>query len=90
MTTINIDGNTVLFVLLDMPANIHGYVVQWDADGYTVFINSKDAKERQQEAAAHELAHILSGDFGREDRVDRIETERHGKDQRTAAVPVYL
>lgn len=68
----------MLFEYIPLPYGVHGYVVQWDVDGYTVFLNSLDAINVQREAAFHEIEHIINHDFDQSRNVNWLEGIRHG------------
>lgn len=73
----NINGYDVNVILLEDALGVPGSV--WhNADGsYTIFIDSKLCKERQQQVYLHELGHILGDDFDKTN-VNTIECIAHG------------
>lgn len=67
-------GDIYVYVV-DLPHGIHEMVTPCN-DGYTVYLNARDTKERQEEAYIHVLCHISRDDFLRLD-VDEIESNAH-------------
>ena len=66
-------------VLIDLPTTIRGFARQNPDDSYTIVINARMSAEQQRKTGAHEMRHIIRGDFEKED-VDSIEWENHRRD----------
>ena len=60
----------------DLPPGVHEMVAPCGDGCYTLYINTRDSRERQIEAYRHALGHIRSHDHDRED-VQEIETKAH-------------
>ena len=69
-----LDANVLL---LDLPGTISAYTVANTDLSYTIVINAKLNKERQQEAYKHEMNHIINGDYEKKCNVDLIEFYAH-------------
>lgn len=68
-------------VMLDMKTAEVAEVVSANSDGsFTIFINSRLSKDRQEEAYIHALSHIINDDFEAELSADEIEAMRHRKE----------
>lgn len=61
-----------------LPSGVHEMVTPC-ADGYTVYLNALDCKDRQEQALNHVIRHIKNGDFEKVN-VQTIEAETHGKE----------
>lgn len=69
--------NEVYVKLIDMKTTKIAETVTANADGsYSIFINSRFNRERQEKAYRHALSHIENNDFEGYD-VGIIETNRH-------------
>ena len=68
--------NTFVYIV-DMPSGIHEIVTPCP-DGYTIYLNAADTKERQQESYRHAIMHSTDDDFSR-DKVALIESVAHNK-----------
>jgi len=66
--------------LLDFPVGSHSHesVTHNEDDSYTIFLNSRDAYNVQQQAYLHALKHIKDGDFASDKSVQVIEAQQHG------------
>jgi hypothetical protein len=73
----NINGYDVNVILLEDALGVPGSVWHNTDDSYTIFIDSKLCKERQQQVYLHELKHILGNDFNK-NNVNIIECIAHG------------
>ena len=65
---------------LDLPCKVHGLTAYYFEDGqafYTVFVNSRDSVERQNETVLHELRHIRNGDLCAMLSLQELELLRH-------------
>lgn len=66
---------------IDLPCKIHGLTAYYfDEDGqafYTVFVNSRDSVERQNETVLHELRHIRNDDLCAMLSLQELELLRH-------------
>ena len=60
----------------DLPPGVHEVVVPCVDGCYTLYLNTKDSRERQIEAYQHALGHIRENDHGRAD-VEKIELNAH-------------
>lgn len=69
--------NDIFEKLVNLPTTITAYTILDRAGDFTVFINSKMTRERQEEACQHELEHIRNGDFDRTGSADLIEIYAH-------------
>ena len=69
-----LDVNTFL---LDMDVLIPEHVIANSDGSYTVLLNSRLSRERQQECYRHALLHISNNDFEK-DNADEIEYKAHG------------
>ena len=64
--------------VLDMKTCSGSELVTPNEDGsYTILINARMSYEKQKEALRHAMAHILNGDFEKEN-VQQIEAAAHG------------
>lgn len=64
-----------IYRIIELPANIHGFVME-SPDGYrNIYINSNDSPARQQKTIAHEEAHILLGHVGSDRTRSELEDE---------------
>ena len=59
----NINGYDVNVILLEEALGVPGSVWHNTDGSYTIFIDSKLCKEKQQQVFLHELRHILGNDF---------------------------
>lgn len=74
-------GDTVCIAFMDMDPQVKGQAVFSVPDNrFVIYINTLHSLETQHETFLHERAHILNGDFEKED-VQQIELEAHGVDQ---------
>lgn len=72
----NINGYDINIILLEDSLGVPGSV-WYNTDGsYTIFIDSKLCKEKQQQVYLHELRHIFGNDFEKTD-VNIIEYIAH-------------
>lgn len=62
--------------LINFPTKGNETVTKNEDDSYTVFINARLTYEKQLEAYAHALKHILNDDFTKSS-VDQIEATAH-------------
>lgn len=69
-------GNTINVVMLDNAMGVPGSVWHNADDSYTIFIDASLSVERQRQVFAHELRHILKGDFEKYCATE-IESEAH-------------
>ena len=68
--------NNVIYI--DLPTSVRGFA-RYNPDGtYTIVLNSRMSIEQQRRTWAHEMRHIIRGDFDKDD-VDAIEVENHGE-----------
>ena len=65
--------------LIDMPTTLKGFTRHNPDDSYTIVLNARLNIEQQRRTWAHEMRHIIHGDFEKED-VDAIELENHRRD----------
>lgn len=72
-----IEGRDFHVVLLQMPPRVHEVIYYNGVDHYTIFLNSRDTRERQRAACYHAILHAEKGDFGAFD-VQLIELSTHG------------
>lgn len=65
---------------LDMPTTVRGRTVPNPDGTFSIFINSKLSIKGQKKALAHEVRHIMRGDFDydKETDVQLVELEAHG------------
>ena len=63
-------------ILLDDSCGIPGSVWHNTDDSYTIFIDAKLTRERQEEVFNHELNHVLNHDFEK-NNVQQIESVAH-------------
>ena len=70
-------NHDILVKLIDFPEKGNETVTKNDDDSYTIFINAKLSYEKQLEAYAHALKHILGDDFTKDD-ISKIELDAHG------------
>ena len=68
------DVNTFL---MDMDVLVGEQVIKNNDDSYTIFLNARLSRERQQECYRHALLHISNNDFAK-DNADEIEYKAHG------------
>lgn len=61
----------------DMPTTIPAFVVANTDGSYTVILNSKHSREQHLKSYAHELKHILDGDYEKKCSADLIEFWTH-------------
>ncbi len=61
-----------------LPSGVHEMVTPC-ADGYTVYLNALDCKERQRQALNHVIKHINKADYEKTD-VQTIESNAHRKE----------
>lgn len=59
-----------------LPSTIHEAVLPC-CEGYTIYLNEMDSRERQMKAYSHAIKHIRSNDWDRFD-VQHIESVAHG------------
>lgn len=71
--------NTVTTRLIALPTTIRAYTVLDAEADYTICINSRISYEQQLMAYEHELKHINSNDFEKEN-IQQIEAEAHRKE----------
>ena len=69
-------NHAILVKLIDFPTKGNETVTKNEDDSYTIFINAKLSHERQLEAYAHALKHIMGDDFSK-DNVNKIEFNAH-------------
>ncbi len=82
-----IDYDCIRVVLIDMPPSINGFTISDGFDYYTIVLNPRLSQQKQEETYAHEISHIMNGDFSRmqdinrdlleEMTADQLETIRH-------------
>lgn len=64
-------------IFCDLPLSIKGYTIA-TADGYfTIVLNQNLSREQNLESYAHEVDHILNGDFDKKCSADLIEFNAH-------------
>lgn len=68
--------NGVFVHLLDLPEEIEGFVRHNEDDSYSVVLNAKSSRSRQEYTLLHELKHIRHRDFDNTDDVMEIEKSR--------------
>lgn len=73
----NINGYDVNVILLEDALGVPGSVWSNEDGSYTIFIDSKLCREKQQKVYMHELEHILGNDFEKLN-VNEIEYVTHG------------
>lgn len=56
----------------DMPCHINALVV-YDGQNYTIIINSRQSRCKQEKAYIHEMKHIENGDFKKGMNCDNLE-----------------
>ncbi len=66
-------------VLIDLPCDCRGYVVQTD-DEPCIVLNSRMSYEMNVRSYKHEMRHIKNNDFYCEDNISVIETKCHKND----------
>lgn len=71
----------VRVVLMDMPASVHGFTVSDGFDYYTIVLNPRLSHQMQVETYAHELSHIINGDFSIMQNINRDMMECMSADQ---------
>jgi len=69
-------NDRIFTYLIDMPTRVHEAVCPC-ADGYTIYLNARLSKERQEEAYNHAMKHIANNDFEGEEDVQTIEARAH-------------
>lgn len=74
------DINTIF---AEMPCTIKSFVVNNPDLTYTIVLNSHLSHEQNLLSYAHELAHIMNGDYDRMCDVDFIEVSAHSNNQQT-------
>lgn len=62
--------------LIDCDTIIKESVIPNEDGSYTIFINARHTSEQQHASCVHALAHILNGDFEKDD-VNEIEFNAH-------------
>lgn len=79
MTKVEGQDEDIYVELMDFGRDVtSSEAVTLNPDGtYTIFVNSRMASNRQQEAVTHALGHICRNDFQKEN-VQQIELEAHG------------
>lgn len=63
--------------LADLPYGVGGFTVHDENGDYTIFLNSRDSYERNQEVLQHEMDHIKNRDFESDMLATDIEKARH-------------
>ena len=63
-------------ILIDMPTDIKGHTVKNEDGSYSIFLNSRMASNQIELTFQHEVSHIESEDFEKE-QVQRIEAYAH-------------
>lgn len=61
----------------DLPLTIGGYTVATPDGWFTIILNQNLSHENNEKTYAHELKHILNGDFDRTDSVNLLEIWAH-------------
>lgn len=69
-------NDRIFTYLIDMPTKVHEAVCPC-ADGYTIYLNARLSKERQEEAYNHAMKHIANNDFECKEDVQTIEARAH-------------
>lgn len=64
----------------NLPCTIASFVRENEDLSYTVVLNSRQTREQNIEAYAHEVRHITGHDLESEDNVDIIEQDAHKED----------
>ena len=67
--------NEIYTYCVQLPPGIHEVVCPC-FDGYTIYLNSADCRERQELSYTHAMRHIANGDFEK-DTVQGIEKNAH-------------
>lgn len=62
----------------DLPPGVHEMVTPCGDGCYTLYVNTRDSRERQIEAYHHAITHIHDSDHARDD-VQKIEEKAHYK-----------
>lgn len=81
--------DNVRIIYKDLPCTIGAFVVLRD-DFYTIVVNARSSHDQQEQSIAHELEHIMHGDFDHVVDVDELEARRHESSKnvfREVAVP---
>lgn len=65
-------------IVMNMEYGLHGHTCRNHDGSHTIFLNSRDSRERQLKAYDHELRHIKRGDFDKYD-IQQIEYEAHNQ-----------
>lgn len=64
--------------IVDLPHEVHECVRENIDNTYTVIVNARDCREKQDESVRHALSHIEQCDFDKiEMSVNEIESHRH-------------
>lgn len=61
---------------VDLPPEVHEMVAPC-ADGYTVYVSTRDTRERQMESYQHAIRHVQRQDHEKDD-VQEAEMQAHG------------
>ena len=63
--------------MADMPVSIKGYTIKNTDCTFTIVLNSRHTREQNLLSYAHELEHILGGDFEKSGNVGILEFIAH-------------
>ena len=66
----------IFIYVVDMPISVHEAVLPCFC-GYTIYLNARLSKERQEEAYNHAMKHIANNDFWSEEDIQTIEARAH-------------
>ncbi len=58
---------------IPLPINVRAFTLPDETGSYNIYINDALSYEQQKKSLKHEIAHILNGDFLKEDSVLEIE-----------------
>lgn len=72
-----IQGADYNVIYRDIPCDVGGMVHENEDGTYTVILNSRMTRERQEAAARHEIRHMNGNDFNSGMSADEIEMIRH-------------
>ena len=63
--------------LTDLPTKVGGFVCENEDGEYTIVLNSKHSRERNQETYWREMEHVEGNDLHATESADSIEYKRH-------------
>jgi len=72
--------DNIFVYLVDLPPAISEMVTPCD-DGFTVYLNARFSRARQEQAYLHAITHIIHNDF-ESDNIQSIEHEAHHEDHK--------